>query len=70
VTYPDKSAEAFALFHFMHSLSSAMAFFYSAYVQMQYQLLILVLFNFAGMLTFVIAELKLNRFLNQNDVPE
>ena len=59
-TYPDKSSEGFTLFNFVHSLSTAMVFFYSAYVQLQYQLIILVLFNVAGMLMFVIAELKLN----------
>ena len=58
-TYPDKSAEAFALYKFVECLASAAAFFYSTYLQLQHQLLILVLFNFAGMIAFVTVERKL-----------
>ena len=74
VTYPDNSAAAFAVFKFVQCLAAAVGFFYSSYLQLQYQLLILVLFNFAGMLTFIIVETKLkheNKVLsNHHDVPE
>lgn len=74
VTYPNNSAEAFAVFKFMQCLAAAAGFFYSSYLQLQYQLLILVLFNFAGMLSFITVETRLkheNKILsNHHDVPE
>ena len=74
VTYPDNSAEAFAVFKFMQCLAAAAGFFYSSYLQLQYQLLILVSFNFAGMLSFITVETRLKHenkiLLNHHDVPE
>lgn len=54
--YPNDSTPAFALFKFMQSLAAAIAFFYSLGLELQWQLLILVIFGTAGTITFCLAE--------------
>ncbi|XP_077979841.1 UNC93-like protein MFSD11 [Glandiceps talaboti] len=58
--FPEDSAPAFALFKFMQSLAAAGAFFYSPYLVIQWQLLILVLSGTAGTLCFFLVEWSSN----------
>ena len=55
-TFKDQSVSAFAIFKFIQSLSAAIAFFYSPYLKLQWQLLILVLFDIIGTLAFCRVE--------------
>uniref|UniRef100_A0A672GSF1 Major facilitator superfamily domain containing 11 n=1 Tax=Salarias fasciatus TaxID=181472 RepID=A0A672GSF1_SALFA len=55
-TFRDNSAPAFAVFKFIQSIAAALAFFYSNYLLLQWQLLILVLLGFLGSTTFFMAE--------------
>lgn len=59
-TYPDQSAPAFALFKFVQSFSAAIGFFYSPYLSLKWQLLILVIFNFLSMIAFFNVENNLH----------
>ncbi|XP_068605507.1 UNC93-like protein MFSD11 [Brachionichthys hirsutus] len=54
--FRDNSAPAFAVFKFIQSIMAAVAFFYSDYLLLHWQLLILVLVGFLGSLTFFMAE--------------
>ncbi|XP_042249253.1 UNC93-like protein MFSD11 isoform X2 [Thunnus maccoyii] len=54
--YRDNSAPAFAVFKFIQSIMAALAFFYSNYLLLHWQLLILVLVGFLGSMTFFVAE--------------
>ncbi|KAK7938750.1 hypothetical protein WMY93_002076 [Mugilogobius chulae] len=54
--FKDNSAPAFAVFKFIQSITAAIAFFYSNYFLLHWQLLILVLFGFSGTITFFGAE--------------
>ncbi|MGH0133711.1 UNVERIFIED_CONTAM: hypothetical protein FKN15_053299 [Acipenser sinensis] len=54
--FPQDSAPAFAVFKFIQSISAAVAFFYSNYLLLHWQLLIMVLTGFLGTLTFFTAE--------------
>lgn len=54
--FKDNSAPAFAVFKFIQSIMAAVAFFYSNYFLLHWQLLILVLAGFAGTVTFFGAE--------------
>ncbi|KAK3520760.1 hypothetical protein QTP70_032333 [Hemibagrus guttatus] len=54
--FHDDSAPAFAVFKFVQSIAAALAFFYSNYLQLYWQLLIMVLVGFAGTLSFFVAE--------------
>ncbi|XP_030064016.1 UNC93-like protein MFSD11 isoform X1 [Microcaecilia unicolor] len=56
VLYSEDSAPAFAVFKFVQSISAAVAFFYSNYLLLQWQLLILVIFGFFGTISFFIVE--------------
>ncbi|TSK87496.1 UNC93-like protein MFSD11 [Bagarius yarrelli] len=56
LVYRDDSAPAFAVFKFVQSIAAALAFFYSNYLQLHWQLLIMVLVGFAGTLSFFAAE--------------
>ncbi|XP_035694723.1 UNC93-like protein MFSD11 isoform X2 [Branchiostoma floridae] len=56
--FPEDSAPAFALFKFVQSLTAAAGFFYSKYLLLQWQLLILVVFGVAGTLAFFEVEWK------------
>ncbi|XP_077315405.1 UNC93-like protein MFSD11 [Lithobates pipiens] len=54
--YSDDSAPAFAIFKFVQSISAAVAFFYSNYLLLQWQLLIMVIFGFFGTISFFFVE--------------
>lgn len=54
--FRNNSAPAFAVFKFIQSIAAALAFFYSNYLLLQWQLLILVLFGFLGSTSFFVAE--------------
>nr|XP_057905607.1 UNC93-like protein MFSD11 [Doryrhamphus excisus] len=55
-TFRDNSAPAFAIFKFIQSILAALAFFYSNFLLLHWQLLILVLVGLLGTLTFFTAE--------------
>ncbi|XP_039595704.1 UNC93-like protein MFSD11 [Polypterus senegalus] len=55
-TFPQDSAPAFAVFKFIQSISAAVAFSYSNYLLLHWQLLILVLSGVLGTVTFFAAE--------------
>ncbi|XP_066292334.1 UNC93-like protein MFSD11 [Branchiostoma lanceolatum] len=54
--FSEDSAPAFALFFFTQSMTAAAGFFYSTYLLLQWQLLIVVVFCVAGTLTFFQVE--------------
>ncbi|KAG8446106.1 hypothetical protein GDO86_013829, partial [Hymenochirus boettgeri] len=54
--YLDDSAPAFAVFKFVQSITAAIAFFYSNYLFLQWQLLILVVVGFFGAISFFFVE--------------
>uniref|UniRef100_A0A671XJQ5 Major facilitator superfamily domain containing 11 n=1 Tax=Sparus aurata TaxID=8175 RepID=A0A671XJQ5_SPAAU len=54
--FRDNSAPAFAVFKFIQSIMAALAFFYSNYLLLHWQLLILVVTGFLGSMTFFMAE--------------
>ncbi|XP_060945346.1 UNC93-like protein MFSD11 [Limanda limanda] len=56
VMFRDNSAPAFAVFKFIQSIMAALAFFYSNYLLLHWQLLILVLSGFLGTISFFVAE--------------
>ncbi|KAJ7989404.1 hypothetical protein DPEC_G00304200 [Dallia pectoralis] len=54
--FREDSAPAFAVFKFVQSITAALAFFYSNYLLLHWQLLILVIVGFLGTLSFFVAE--------------
>ncbi|NXP11322.1 MFS11 protein, partial [Thinocorus orbignyianus] len=56
--YSEDSAPAFAIFKFVQSICAAVAFFYSNYFLLQWQLLIMVVVGFFGTITFFAVEWK------------
>ncbi|XP_056608818.1 UNC93-like protein MFSD11 isoform X2 [Triplophysa dalaica] len=54
--YAEQSAPAFAIFKFIQSIFAALAFFYSGYMLLTWQLLVMVIFGFAGTLCFFMVE--------------
>ncbi|XP_040919188.1 UNC93-like protein MFSD11 [Toxotes jaculatrix] len=54
--FRNNSAPAFAVFKFIQSIMAALAFFYSNYLLLHWQLLILVLVGFLGSMSFFVAE--------------
>jgi len=54
--FKEQSAAGFAIFKFMQSFSCAIAFFYSRYLTLQWQLLITVILDVAGTVTFCLVE--------------
>ncbi|XP_051989027.1 UNC93-like protein MFSD11 isoform X1 [Xyrauchen texanus] len=54
--FPQDSAPAFAVFKFVQSITAAVAFFYSNYLLLQWQLLIMVLVGFLGTVSFFVVE--------------
>ncbi|XP_077067709.1 UNC93-like protein MFSD11 isoform X1 [Siphateles boraxobius] len=54
--FRDDSAPAFAVFKFVQSITAAIAFFYSNYLLLHWQLLIMVLVGFMGTGTFFLVE--------------
>ncbi|XP_027029647.1 UNC93-like protein MFSD11 isoform X3 [Tachysurus fulvidraco] len=58
--YTEQSIPAFAIFKFVQSIFAAVAFFYSGYLLLSWQLLIMVIMGFMGTLFFFIMERTLN----------
>uniref|UniRef100_A0A667X4C4 Major facilitator superfamily domain containing 11 n=1 Tax=Myripristis murdjan TaxID=586833 RepID=A0A667X4C4_9TELE len=54
--FRDNSAPAFAVFKFIQSIMAALAFLYSNFLPLHWQLLILVLVGFLGSLSFFVSE--------------
>lgn len=54
--FREDSAPAFAVFKFVQSITAALAFFYSNYLLLHWQLLIMVVVGFLGTLSFFVAE--------------
>ncbi|XP_030317865.1 UNC93-like protein MFSD11 [Calypte anna] len=54
--YSEDSAPAFAIFKFVQSICAAVAYFYSNYFLLQWQLLIMVVVGFFGTITFFTVE--------------
>ncbi|XP_020821614.1 UNC93-like protein MFSD11 [Phascolarctos cinereus] len=54
--YSEDSAPAFAIFKFVQSVCAAVAFFYSNYLLLHWQLLVMVIFGFFGTLSFFTVE--------------
>ncbi|KFO71662.1 UNC93-like MFSD11 [Cuculus canorus] len=54
--YSEDSAPAFAIFKFVQSICAAVAYFYSNYFLLQWQLLIMVVVGFCGTITFFAVE--------------
>ncbi|XP_074016207.1 UNC93-like protein MFSD11 isoform X2 [Numenius arquata] len=54
--YSEDSAPAFAIFKFVQSICAAVAYFYSNYFLLQWQLLIMVVVGFFGTITFFAVE--------------
>ncbi|XP_072224758.1 UNC93-like protein MFSD11 [Leuresthes tenuis] len=54
--YAEQSTPAFAIFKFIQSVSAAMAFFYSGYLLLMWQLLLMVILGFTGTLCFFVVE--------------
>lgn len=54
--YSEDSAPAFAIFKFVQSICAAVAFFYSNYLLLHWQLLVMVIFGFFGTISFFAVE--------------
>ncbi|XP_038598045.1 UNC93-like protein MFSD11 [Tachyglossus aculeatus] len=54
--YAEDSAPAFAIFKFVQSICAAVAFFYSNYLLLHWQLLLMVIFGFLGTVSFFTVE--------------
>jgi len=54
--FKEQSSSAFAIFKFMQSMSAAVAFFYSPYLKLQWQLLFVVVLDILGTITFCKVE--------------
>lgn len=54
--YAEQSTPAFAIFKFIQSVFSAVAFFYSGYLLLKWQLLLMVILGFTGTLCFFVVE--------------
>ncbi|XP_034568223.1 UNC93-like protein MFSD11 [Notolabrus celidotus] len=54
--YAEQSAPAFAIFKFIQSVFAAVAFFYSGYLLLMWQLLMMVALGFTGTLCFFVVE--------------
>ncbi|XP_006145791.1 UNC93-like protein MFSD11 isoform X2 [Tupaia chinensis] len=54
--YSEDSAPAFAVFKFVQSICAALAFFYSNYLLLHWQLLVMVIFGFLGTISFFTVE--------------
>ncbi|XP_005993257.1 UNC93-like protein MFSD11 [Latimeria chalumnae] len=65
--YPQDSAPAFAVFKFVQSICAAIAFFYSNYLLLQWQLLILVFVGFLGTISFFFVEWEASSLARSTD---
>ncbi|XP_042305943.1 UNC93-like protein MFSD11 [Sceloporus undulatus] len=64
--YSEDSAPAFAIFKFIQSVCAAIAFFYSNYLFLQWQLLIMVVVGFFGTISFFTVEWEAPAFVAKN----
>lgn len=62
--YAEQSSPAFAIFKFIQSIFAAVAFFYSGYLLLMWQLLLMVILGFAGTLCFFVVERMQNLSLD------
>ncbi|XP_008284499.1 UNC93-like protein MFSD11 [Stegastes partitus] len=62
--YAEQSTPAFAIFKFIQSIFAAVAFFYSGYLLLMWQLLLMVILGFAGTLCFFVVERMQNLTLD------
>ncbi|XP_014372745.1 UNC93-like protein MFSD11 [Alligator sinensis] len=61
--YSEDSAPAFAIFKFVQSICAAVAYFYSNYLLLQWQLLIMVVVGFFGTISFFTVEWEAPAFV-------
>ncbi|XP_037849847.1 UNC93-like protein MFSD11 isoform X2 [Chlorocebus sabaeus] len=61
--YSEDSAPAFAIFKFVQSICAAVAFFYSNYLLLHWQLLVMVIFGFFGTISFFTVEWEAATFV-------
>uniref|UniRef100_A0A8P4K0Q5 UNC93-like protein MFSD11 n=1 Tax=Dicentrarchus labrax TaxID=13489 RepID=A0A8P4K0Q5_DICLA len=54
--YAEQSTPAFAIFKFIQSVFAAVAFFYSGYLLLMWQLLLMIILGFTGTLCFFVVE--------------
>ncbi|XP_010728854.3 UNC93-like protein MFSD11 [Larimichthys crocea] len=54
--YAEQSTPAFAIFKFIQSIFAAVAFFYSGYLVLMWQLLLMIILGFTGTLCFFVVE--------------
>ncbi|XP_061567567.1 UNC93-like protein MFSD11 [Cololabis saira] len=66
--YAEQSTPAFAIFKFIQSVCAAVAFFYSGYLLLTWQLLLMVILGFTGTLCFFVVERMQDFFVE--DMPE
>ncbi|TSS23703.1 UNC93-like protein MFSD11 [Bagarius yarrelli] len=58
--YTEQSSSAFAIFKFIQSVFAAVAFFYSGYLLLSWQLIIMVIMGFMGTLCFCVVDRTLS----------
>ena len=61
-SYKTQSTVAFAIFKSIQTLGAALAFFYSTYIQLQWQLLVLVMFSTTGTVAFCAVDRTERRY--------
>ncbi|XP_024128177.1 UNC93-like protein MFSD11 isoform X2 [Oryzias melastigma] len=65
--YAEESTPAFAIFKFIQSVSAAVAFFYSGYLMLMWQLLLMVILGFTGTLCFFVVERMQDFFVDSQE---
>uniref|UniRef100_A0A673MPE2 UNC93-like protein MFSD11 n=1 Tax=Sinocyclocheilus rhinocerous TaxID=307959 RepID=A0A673MPE2_9TELE len=65
--FAEQSAPAFAIFKFIQSIFAAVAFFYSGYILLTWQLLVMVVMGFTGTLCFFMVERMQNMSADTQD---
>lgn len=65
--YAEQSTPAFAIFKFIQSVFAAVAFFYSGYLLLKWQLLLMVILGFTGTLCFFVVERMQNSSVDAQD---
>ena len=65
-TFKENSASAFAIFKFMQSFATAIAFFYSPYLKLYWMLLIAVILDVLGTMAFCTVEWKRNKSVQED----
>jgi len=65
--FKEQSAPAFAIFKFTQSIAAALAFVYSQYIGLYYQLLILVITAVLGTVTYCMAEWRVRKYKKDDE---